>query len=292
MIKLLKNNGASVLLGLFDGVHIGHRKAVETLMQEDNEKIVYTFCSFDVDTKGARKLILTDAEKEETLLKSGVDRVVFGDFKTVRHMSCREFAEKVLIDTLNAKTVLCGEDFRFGENASGGAKELESLCREYGMKFILIPTVTSKGETVSTTKIRTLIEAGEIKRANSLLGYSFFVSGEVVHGDSRGRKMGIRTINTLVPAEKLIPKSGVYSTDVMINGEKYLGITDIGTKPTVSSANAVGTETHILDYKGDLYGEKPVIYFKDFYREEQRFDSEAELIKTINCDIKRRKEEG
>ena len=124
------------------------------------------------------------------------------------------------------------------------------------------------------------------------MGYGYTLCGKVVHGNSLGRKMGIRTINTLYPPEKLLPPNGVYSSSVVIQKRVYRGVTDIGTKPTVSDAGIEGIETHILDYDGDLYGKTVSIIFNDYYREEKKFSSQAELIEVISADIQRRKEES
>lgn len=283
----------AVLLGLFDGVHIGHQAALKELNRCGvAKKLIYTFISNEVDTKGERKLLLTDREKRQMLLSNGADDVVFADFKSVRNMECRDFCRSVLKDELNADIILCGEDFRFGKGASGDSDVLKKECSKLGQRVIIVPTVMHGNTAVSTTRIRELILNGKIKEANSLLGYSYFISGEVVHGKAFGRQMGIRTINIAFDPSKLIPKFGVYSTDVMINGRRFKGITNVGTKPTVSKSNTISIETYILDFEGDLYNDTASIYFKDYYREERKFSSAEELKLTICQDIQRRKDEA
>lgn len=283
----------AVLLGLFDGVHTGHRLALEALKRSGAEtKTVYTFSSVQLDTKGARKLILTDDEKRSMLLAAGADEVVFADFAGIREYSPEEFVLRVLKDELRADTIICGENFRFGKNAAGDAALLKELLGRENIQSVIVPILNIGGEPVSTTRIRALIEAGRIKEANSLLGYGYFISGRVIHGDARGRRMGIRTINISFDEAKLTPFDGVYSSDVVIGGKKYMGVTDIGFKPTVKDTAERGIETHILDFDGDVYNNTVSISFNDYYRKEIRFSSRSELIDAINQDIKRRKEEG
>lgn len=284
----------AVLLGLFDGVHRGHAAALEALRDAcvAGKRLVYTFPSASLDTKGQRKLLLTDDEKRQKLLSMGADEVVFADFESVRNMTAQEFAEKVLKDRLGADCVICGENFRFGAGASADTRDLQRILGGMGIRFVCVPIVYFGGEPISTTRIRALIEDKKIKEANSLLGYGYTLCGKVVHGNSLGRKMGIRTINTLYPPEKLLPPNGVYSSSVVIQKRVYKGVTDIGTKPTVSDDGNEGIETHILDYDGDLYGKTVSIIFNDYYREEKKFSSQAELVEVISADIQRRKEES
>lgn len=283
----------AVLLGLFDGVHSGHRFALEALKSSGADiKTVYTFSSAQLDTKGKRKLILTDNEKRSMLLQNGADEVVFADFETIRNYSPSEFVDIVLISEHKADIIICGENFRFGKNAEGSASMLRQLLEERGAVLKTVPILSKDGEAVSTTRIRGLIESGSIKAANSLLGYQYFISGQVIHGDARGRKMGIRTINISFDEAKLLPTDGVYSSDVLIGGKRYMGVTNIGFKPTVTDTAERGIETHILDFDGDVYNNTVCILFNDFYRKEMKFASQAELIEVIKRDIERRKGEG
>lgn len=283
----------AVLLGLFDGVHAGHRSALEALKLSGADiKTVYTFSSSQLDTKGKRRLILTDAEKQSMLLEYGADEVVFADFSAVRDYSPKDFVLKILIDELKADIVVCGENFRYGKNAAGDAKVLESLLRENGMELITVPILDRGGEAVSTTRIRGLIEAGDIKSANELLGYKYFITGKVVHGDARGRKMGIRTINISFDETKLLPVDGVYSSDVLIYGKKHMGVTNIGFKPTVKDTGERSIETYILDFDEDVYNNTVSILFNGFYRPERKFSSQSELVEVIKGNIERRREEG
>ncbi|MCD8006615.1 MAG: riboflavin biosynthesis protein RibF [Oscillospiraceae bacterium] len=284
----------AVLLGLFDGVHIGHQAALRALRDTGaDEKIVYTFRFGEVDTKGHRSFVLTDREKEQKLLEYGADKVIFASFPEVRDTSPEDFVKGTLEGEFNADVVLCGENFRFGKNAAGDAGLLKSLCESSGMKAEIVSLIHHGGETVSTTRIRSLIENGEMAEADELLGYKYFFEGLVTHGMSMGREMGIRTVNIPLTPKKVVPRFGVYSSDVTVTstGEKFKGISNVGVKPTVSDSGVIGLETHILGDVGDLYGKDIKVELKRFYRDEKRFSSVGELTATINKDIDKRREE-
>ncbi len=294
MISIDKIFKRAVLLGLFDGVHIGHQAALKALRDSGaEEKIVYTFRSCEVDTKGHRSFVLTDSEKERKLREYGADRVYFADFAKVRDTSPEDFVRNTLKEEFEADIVLCGENFRFGKDALGDAELLKLLCGDCGMKSEIVGLLSYDGDTVSTTRIRSLIEQGEMAEADKLLGYKYFFNGKVTHGMSMGREMGIRTVNIPLTPKKVIPKFGVYSSDVTVisTGEKYKGISNVGVKPTVSDSGEIGLETHILGDVGDLYGMDIKVELKAFYRDEKRFSSVEELTATINKDIDKRREE-
>ncbi len=288
----MKTQLRAVLLGLFDGVHLGHAAACSALSRSGaGRKTVYTFRSGELKTKGERKLILTDSEKKQRLLSLGADEVIFAPFAEVRDFRPEEFVRKVIKDELGANRVICGENFRFGKNAAGGCDILGELLQSEGIELEIVPTVMADGETVSTTRIRKLLEQGDIRSANRLLGYKYFLKGTVLHGDARGRKMGIRTINTSFDGQKLLPPGGVYSSDVIVGGRRYMGVTNVGVRPTFYKSGETGIETHIIDFDGDVYSNTVSILFNEFYRKEKKFSEVAELIAAINGDIQRRKEE-
>ncbi|MCD8107729.1 MAG: riboflavin biosynthesis protein RibF [Oscillospiraceae bacterium] len=284
----------AVLLGLFDGVHIGHQAALKALCDSGaEEKIVYTFRSSEVDTKGHRSFVLTDKEKERKLIEYGADKVYFADFARVRDTSPEDFVRNTLKGEFKADIVLCGENFRFGKEASGDARLLESLCESFSIRSEIVGLLSHGGETVSTTRIRSLIEQGKMAEADELLGYKYFFEGKVTHGMSMGREMGIRTVNIPLTPKKVVPRFGVYSSDVTVisSGEKLKGISNVGVKPTVSDSGEIGLETHILGDIGDLYGMDIKVELKSFYRDEKRFSGVEELTATINKDIDKRREE-
>ncbi len=280
----------SVLLGLFDGLHRGHMSAVGELLKLSGEKTVFTFNSASMITKGERGLLLTDSEKKERLLALGADRVISRDFGELKDLSPEDFVQKILFKELRAKRVICGENFRFGRGGKADAEALKELCRALGIDAAIVPTVCDGGLPISTTRIRGLIEGGEIAEANRLLGYCYGFGGTIEHGSGIGTKMGIKTINLMFEAQRVLPKKGVYASKVSIDGAAYAGVTNIGTRPTVHSDGRVVIETHLLDFEGDVYGKSAEVALTDFMREEKRFGGLDELREAVAKDIKRAKE--
>ncbi len=281
----------AVLLGVFDGVHLGHLATLKALCDTGAQtKCVYTFNSESVTTKGQRKLLSTEAEKRELLLAGGADEVISVDFADVKNMTAEEFFEEILIENLKADVIVCGEDFRFGKGASAGSLDMQKMCANKGIGFCEVKTLVIGSEPVSTTRIRGLIESGEIHNAGKLLGRPYSLSGKVVHGNHIGTQLGIKTLNMIPDGIKVLPKSGVYSTRCIIDGKLYKSVTDIGTKPTVSGTNDIIIETHVFDFDADVYGKSVRVEFLEYYRSEQKFDTLGQLKQTILNDIKRRKE--
>ncbi len=280
----------SVLLGLFDGLHTGHRAAIEALISRPGQKIVYTFDSLTLDVKGERGLLLTDAEKREGLLKAGADRVISKNFEEVKNLGPEEFVSEVLKKELGADAVICGENFKFGRGGRAGVEELSRLCRENKMTLIAVPLIYDSGEPVSTTRIRGLITDGKIKEANRLLGYRYGFGGSVEHGFKIGTRLGIKTINIEPQSGLALPKKGVYASVTRLCGRDIRGITNIGTRPTVHDGGETVIETHLFDFDGEVYGEKVRVELTEFIREEKRFGSASELGRAVAEDIQRVKE--
>ena len=197
---------------------------------------------------------------------------------------------KLLVDNLGMEYLVVGTDFRFGYKGLGNVELLKDLSKKFGFELEIIEKLKKESRDISSTYIREELVSGNIKNVNEMLGYEYFVWGEVVHGAHLGNKLGMPTINIMPPKEKLVPKFGVYLTYIDIDGRKYHGITNVGMKPTVSSSNAVGIETHILDYNGDLYGEKLKVTFLEFLRPEKKFDSIDSLKNQMLLDKKKARE--
>ena len=275
----------TVLLGLFDGLHLGHMSAVQKLLDSRGRKLVYTFDSATMSTKGDRGLLMTDAKKREKLLKLGADEVISRDFEMIRDITPREFVENILRNELHAKRVICGENFRFGRGGQADAKDLRSICSDHGIETVIVPIVYADGKPISTTRIRGLIESGNISGANKLLGYPYGFEGMISHGDRVGTKMGIKTLNILFDTRRVLPKKGVYVSRTEVLGKSYKGVTNIGTRPTVHDDGRIVIETHILDFEGNVYGETACVELIEYLREEKRFGSLEELKRTVANDI-------
>ena len=186
---------------------------------------------------------------------------------------------------LHVKCMVVGEDFRFGHQRRGDYRMLLAQEKQLGYQAIVVEKMQEDERDISSTFIREEIAAGNIAKANHLLGYRYFVTGEVVHGNQFGRTMGIPTMNQLPPEEKLLPPNGVYVTETVIGEKRYRGITNVGCKPTVGEKNPIGVETHLFDFEEDVYGRIVTVEFLASVRSERRFSSVEELKSQMQRDI-------
>ena len=260
----------AVALGTFDGCHLGHASVLRNAFYKAKElgikSVAYTF---DVPPAKEREMIHTLDEKIKAIAKFGIDYVVVESFGSVKDFDGEEFVENVLKGELGAVFAACGYNYRFGKGASAGSHDMKAMCEKAGIAFKEVKTLFINGETVSTTRIRGLIENGRSDEAWLLLGRPYSISGEVVHGNHIGTNMGIKTLNMLPDGKKALPKSGVYSTRCIIDGKLYKSVTDIGTKPTVETDNSMIIETHVFDFDDDAYGKTVRVEFLEYFRSEQ-----------------------
>ena len=275
-----------VATGFFDGVHIGHRHVIQQLVEaaavRGDESMVITFWPHprNVLQKEARslRLLTTLAEKREALMKLGVNRVEVLQFtKDFSIMTMREYLS-LLIEKYGAKTILLGYDNRVGSDAAG-ADEVAAAASELGLEVLRAEMVPSEiGYAVSSTKIRSRLEEGDVEGASAMLGYDYSLHGVVVAGNRLGRTIGFPTANMqLYEPLKLIPGNGVYFVKVRTLGKEYFGMCNIGCRPTVGTGNSRTVETHIFDFDEDIYGLDLDIDFISRIREEVRFGSLDEL---------------
>ena len=274
----------AVALGLFDGLHRGHQAVIRRAVGVPGLiPAVFTFRYDDeaVVTKKNYARILSPALKMKILEQMGVRVVLQPPFSTIMAMDPADFFYKVIAGFMRAGAVVCGEDFRFGKNAAGDALLLRKLCEENGIRFATVPPVEDEGKPVSSTRIREALRQGDIETANRLLGYPFMTDGTVVHGQHMGHALGFPTINQLFQPGQLIPRFGVYATIAEIDGERYIGATDIGVKPTVGDSFQPAAETHLLDFDRDIYGAEVTVSYHAFLRGERKFQSLSELTETV-----------
>lgn len=284
------NTETAVALGFFDGVHAGHKavisKAVEHARKSGLKSVIWTF---DESPKNAP--VITDTEERKHLFEEmGVDILISFPFDNkVRTMECVEFIEVILKDRLKAQKVFCGFNYSFGAGGKGDPETLKTLCAEHGIETEILPPVEKDNIVVSSSRIRELIEKGDITKATDLLGRPYSLCGVINHGKKLGRTIGFPTANQIIENKKVIPKDGVYLTRVLFDGKVLYGITDIGVKPTVGE-HARGAETYIFDFEGDLYGKNIKTEFLEYLRSEKKFDSIEQLVKQINRDTEKAKE--
>lgn len=284
--------GASVALGFFDGVHMGHRAVIQGCVENKGEyrSVVLTFLESPAKALGktAPDLLSDNTRKAELIKELGADDLIFADFNCMKDMEPAEFVQKILCEQLNAKRVYCGFNFHFGAKGKGDTAALQRLCEERGIGVSVKEPVTIDGEQVSSSLIRELIRGGEIEKANSLLGYRYAIEGTIGSGNHIGTGMGFPTVNLPIKEGTAIPRFGVYASDVMIDGKRYKGATNIGVHPTVGENETPLCETFLLNFSGgDLYGKKVRCELKEFIRPEKRFDSMEELTEQIRKDCLR-----
>lgn len=281
-----------VTLGTFDGVHCGHQfilnKIIDTAKALNYESLVLTFFPHPrmvLNKDKSIKLINTIQEKTNLLAKAGINNLVIHPFdNTFSNLSGEEFVKNVLVDIFNVHKIIIGYDHRFGKGGTCDINDLENFGKKYGFEVEQISVQEINDVSVSSTKVRQSLLEGNIKKANSYLGYEFFITGTVVKGKQLGRTIGFPTAN-IKPTEdyKLIPLKGVYITVIDIEGKQYPAMLNIGNNPTVGE-NDLSIEANILDFEGDIYGKEVKVSFYDRIRDEQKFNSLDELKKQLFAD--------
>lgn len=282
--------GAHVALGYFDGMHLGHQAVVRTCAGGSGscDSVVLTFAQSPAVALGkARPAMLSGlAEKASMMEAAGIRTVIFADFAGVQDMSAARFVSEVLHTALRAKKVYCGYNYHFGKNGSGDTHLLRELCGQHGIQVEVIPPVYLDGTAVSSTEIRRRLSDGDIAGANRMLGYRYRVVGRIDSGNHIGTAMGYPTVNIPIREGMIVPAYGVYATDILIDGLRYRGATNIGVHPTVKQNTAPLCETYLLDYHGgDLYGSYAVCELIRFIRPERKFVSLQELRDQVQRDI-------
>ena len=275
-------------LGFFDGVHLGHQALLHACRRLATEQNAIP-CSVTFDTLPSAVLqntqpnMLNTARDRRMLLQQfGMEEVLLlkADKQTLS-LSWTAFLEMLIAD--GAVGFVCGYDFRFGKNGEGNAEKLAAFADAQGLACTIMPEQTMDGEKISSTRIRELLEQGDVEKAMRLLGHPHILSGTVVSGRKLGRTIGIPTANLELPEELVKPAFGVYACKVRVDGRYYVAVTNIGTRPTVNG-QYVTVEPWILDFDGDLYGKGITLEFHKFLRPEQKFDNLDELKAQIQKD--------
>lgn len=272
-----------VALGVFDGLHIGHRAVIAATLRGDARSAVYTFIPATMTTKPTAQQLTATDELHTLFEQNGVQDVFEADFATVQHMSPAEFVQQVLIDTLHASAVTCGFNYRFGHGGCGDTALLTQLCEEKGIAVTVVPPVVINGNAVSSTAVRAAIADGDMPAARRMLGRAVRMRLPVCEGQHLGHRLGMPTINQVLPAEWAAPRFGVYASSIEIDNEVYTGVTNIGIRPTVGADTPLA-ETWIRDYDGDLYGKTVTVCPIRFLRDERKFDSLDELRAQVSAD--------
>ena len=274
----------AVALGVFDGVHLGHRRVLaSTLGAQGLTSAVLSFGDGAAALKTNAVRLCSATYTASLLTAIGIEEWFQADFEAFRNLSPEAFVRDVLCGQLDAKRVCCGFNFRFGKGGVGTVDTLKTLCGQYGIELVVATELSDDGGTVSSDRIRRLIEAGEIGQATRLLGHPFVIDTPVAHGQALGRTLGTPTANQVLPDGFVMPRFGVYMSTAVIDGKSYYGVTNIGVRPTVG-APAPLAETWFEDFSGDLYDRPLRVVLTRFLREEMRFASVDELKAQIVAD--------
>lgn len=283
----------AVGIGVFDGVHIGHQKIIQTIIKEaareDLSTAVLTFHPHPDKFFGHREihLIQTLKQRQETIINLGIEKVIILNFdKSFANLSKEDFVHRVLKNKFKAKVIVVGENFRFGNKREGNISYLKKLEKSLQFKVITIPAVKLNAQLVSSSKIRELLTEGNILEANRFLGRPYQIEGKIIAGNSRGKSIGYPTAN--LSTENHIFLRGVFISEVGLNNSRFPALTNIGSCPTFDYKD-FRVECHIINYEGNLYGKKIKIEFLRKLREENKFKSPQDLSLQIKKDIEEAK---
>ncbi len=294
-LNKFKANKAVVTIGTFDGVHLGHREVITELKRlsalSNGESVIFTFDPHPrkvlAPDESSLRLLSTTQEKIRLMESLGIDHLVIYPFTTeFSRLSYDEFVTQILVNQLKMSSLVVGYDHRFGQGRKGDFHSLQTLSNSLGFKVEQLSQLSVDNQTVSSSKIRMALDAGEVKLAKNYLGYNYTLTGEVVEGQKLGRQLGFPTANIDThDSTKQVPQDGVYAVMVEVAGVLHQGMVNIGVRPTVNSnADHKTIEVHILDFNQDIYHTDITLHFVDKIREEQRFDGLDQLKKQLEQD--------
>lgn len=277
-------------LGNFDGVHRAHRALLTEARALRDTTLPHAACgvfcfeglSSDHLLKTPLPHLCTEEDRLEVFREMGMEFAILADFPSVKELPAEKFISSLLVGVLHCVATVCGFNYRFG---SGGAGTPELLTAHFGAYARVLPPVTESDTPVSSTRIRSLLAAGEVETASRLLCHPYTFTSPVLHGKRLGRTIGIPTVNQSVPAGLLVPALGVYVTDCTVDGVTYRGVTNVGVHPTVDKDAPVNCETFLLDFSNEVYGKDVTLSFLHRLRPERRFRSLEELREQIQRDV-------
>lgn len=284
-----------VTIGTFDGVHLGHQKVILRLKdiaeRINGETVIFTFQTHPrlvtaPDEKNLR-LLTTLNEKINLFEKYGIDHLIVYPFdKAFSELSYTDFVEKLLVNQIGTHSLVVGYDHKFGKNREGDFDYLQKCASKFNFEIEKLDALFVEEVNVSSTKIRDALQSGNILKAKHYLGYEFTLHGTVINGKQLGRTLGFPTANIeSSDRNKIIPKYGVYAVKVMVNNGNYLGMLNIGTRPTFNNnADNRSIEVNIFDFSGNIYGHEITLVFVDKIREERKFENVDLLVAQLEKD--------
>ena len=286
------NKPTIVTIGTFDGVHLGHKKILEKIVEnahsQNCESLVLTFFPHPrtiLQADSEMKQLNTLAEKTNLLEDIVIDHLVIHPFDaTFSRLTAEEFVKQVLVDTFKIKKIIIGHDHRFGRNRAANIDDLIEFGNKFGFEVEEISAKEINEVSISSTKIRNALTEGNIELANNYLGYYYSLTGIVSKGKQLGRTIGFPTANIKIVEEyKLIPQNGVYIVQINLDGITYYGMMNIGTRPTVDGTTQT-IEIHFFDFNKDIYNQKITVSLLKWMRSEQKFETVDALKKQLNKD--------
>jgi len=295
LAKLSPEKDMLLTIGVFDGVHLGHKYLISRLLEQTRQQNllsgVVTFRQHPLEllSPQTKLLMLTDLTTRFNLLANeGIERIITLSFtRELAQLSARQFVS-LLKKYLRMCGLVIGPDFALGRDREGSPSTLRKLGQNMDFSLIVVPPVKVNGEVVSSTAIRNALAQGDMRRVASLIGRSFSLQGRVTTGQGRGLELGFPTANLEIETRQAIPPNGIYATWTYIDGKAYQSMTNIGHRPTFGN-NERTVEIYILDYNGNLYGRQIRIDVVERLRDEKRFDTVEELKKQITEDVKQGK---
>lgn len=272
-----------VALGKFEGLHKGHMLLIDKVLELAGS-LKKQSVVFSIDMPG-NKRIYTIPERDCLLAELGIDVNVTCEFsRQFAALKPDVFVKEILVEGLHPAYVIVGKDFRFGANRQGDVSLLEKLGARFGFHVIAFEKLCESGRVISSSYIRELLEEGNVSAAAIYMGRPYSIAGTVQHGKRLGSTIGFPTANIIPQKDKLLVPNGVYETSMVINGQKYKGVTNVGDNPTVDHDHKIKVETHILSFDDDLYGLPLKIEFIRKIRKEMKFDSIQALKNQIKSD--------
>ena len=285
----------AVTIGIFDGLHLGHRELIAKVVAVSRrEKIPGALLTFDphpmkiLFPEKEIKMIFDLNDRASVAKSLGLHHIIVESFnRALSEMEPKAFFEKILLSKIQVKYLFVGYNFSFGKNRSGTLDLLKQLCEKNAVVLMVVPPVKMGDEIISSSKVRMAVLEGKPAVARAYLARPFYLKGEIEKGAGRGKKIGFPTANLMTKAE-LLPKKGVYTTTVEIDGGVFNSVTNVGDNPTFEEKNRrpVQVESHLLNFAGDLYGKTCKVNFMEYLRPEIKFGSVDQLIEAIKKDVK------
>ncbi len=281
----------AVTLGTFDGVHVGHKKIIATLLEVSRERglhsVLVTFHPHPqavLGKRGPTELLTTLEEKLDLLSATGIETVVILDFnRQLASYPPETFVRELLIDEMNMKALVIGYDHAFGKDRAGNKELLAKMSKTDNFDFTVVPEFRINNQNVKSTIIRELLKAGEFELAKRALGYDYFLTGKIVKGHGIGKTLGYPTINLAVPSGKLLPKEGVYSGLARFDDHSYAGMLYIGSRLTFNDM-ALSVEINLFDFDGKVDSDHATVNLIDYIRPPTKFAGKDELIEQMKND--------